>query len=398
MSLLEKFKAKKTSSATASAASWGVCRGMLGGHLGIWARLGKSQAELFRVVIRYEGINRIGKKQSGSFSYTFSPSLMGDVYRSIEMPRMFKEFLVGKEPAVEAKITVESMTSQDRQQQVFELRPILHCYRLKGKSIPGWVTAPTGWQAVDTAELAALKDSELKAHSDKIRAELEEKRKKEEAERIAKEEAAKKAAEEAAKAAAAKAAAAAKPAATAAAGAAAPVDRSQPTLAPGRVLVVYGSSTGNTKNVADAIKSEMGEAVDHVKNITEIHPADLAQFEKVIVGVPTWHIGEIQEDWGAVLPEIEALNFQGKKVAVFGLGDGKGYPETYVDAMAELVEKFEKKGAKLVGMWPTEGYDFKKSKALRDGKFLGLVIDVENQDHLSDKRVKAWVAQLQKEL
>ncbi|NBX83698.1 flavodoxin [bacterium] len=169
-------------------------------------------------------------------------------------------------------------------------------------------------------------------------------------------------------------------------------------MAPGKVLVVYGSSTGNTKNVAEAIKGEMGEAVDHVKNITEIHPADLAQFEKVIVGVPTWHIGEIQEDWGAVLSEIEALNFQGKKVAVFGLGDGKGYPETYVDAMAELVEKFEKKGAKLVGMWPTDGYDFKKSKAIRDGKFLGLVIDVENQDHLSDKRVKAWVAQLQKEL
>jgi flavodoxin I len=48
-------------------------------------------------------------------------------------------------------------------------------------------------------------------------------------------------------------------------------------------------------------------------------------------------------------------------------------------------------------MWPTDGYDFKKSKAVRDGKFLGLVIDVENQDHLSDKRVKAWVAQLQKE-
>ena len=91
----------------------------------------------------------------------------------------------------------------------------------------------------------------------------------------------------------------------------------------------------------------MGSSVDHVKNITEIHPADLANFENVIVGVPTWHIGEIQEDWGAVLPEIEALNFAGKKVAVFGLGDGKGYPETYVDAMAELVEKFEKKGAKL---------------------------------------------------
>ena len=42
--------------------------------------------------------------------------------------------------------------------------------------------------------------------------------------------------------------------------------------------------------------------------------------------------------------------------------------------------------------------DFKKSKALRDGKFLGLVIDIENQDNLTDKRVKAWALQLQKEM
>jgi flavodoxin I len=278
------------------------------------------------------------------------------------------------------------------------LRTALQSYRKKGIRIPSGLEECLHWKAVDSPELATLKDSELKAHSEKIKAELEEQLRKAEAEQKAREEAAKKAAEEAAKAAAAKlAAAAAKPVAGAVV-AAGPVDRSQPTLSSGKVLVVYGSSTGNTKNVAEAIKTEMGSSVDHCKNITEIHPADLAQFEKVIVGVPTWHIGEIQEDWGAVLPEIEALSFQGKKVAVFGLGDGKGYPDTYVDAMAELVEKFEKKGAQLVGLWPTDGYDFKKSKAIRDGKFLGLVIDVENQDHLSDKRVKAWVALLQKEL
>ncbi|NBX81620.1 hypothetical protein EBQ90_00810, partial [bacterium] len=140
MSLLEKLKPKKSSSPAAGAAAWGVCRGILGGHLGIWARLGKSQTELFRVVVHYDGTSKTGKKQSGSFSYTFSPSLMGDVYQSIEMPRVFKEFLVGKEPAAEAKITVEGITSQGKQQQVFELRPILHCYRLKGKDIPGWVS------------------------------------------------------------------------------------------------------------------------------------------------------------------------------------------------------------------------------------------------------------------
>jgi len=378
--------------------SLGLSRGSRGGHLGVWGKWGKSQAELYRVVFHYEGKTKTGENCGGNFSYTFGPALEGRFFQSLEMPRHFKEFLVGREPAKEGKVTVEFIASNGKSSQSFELRPVLLCYRQKGTAIPSGLTEAGPWLMADTVELASIGESELKAHSEKIKAELEERRKKEEAERIAKEEAAKKAAEEAAKAAAAKAAAAAAKPVAGAATAGGPVDRSKPTLPAGKVLVVYGSSTGNTKNVAEAIKAEMGEAADHVKNITEIHPADLAQFEKVIVGVPTWHIGEIQEDWGAVLPEIEALNFQGKKVAVFGLGDGKGYADTYVDAMAELVEKFEKKGAKLVGMWPTDGYDFKKSKAIRDGKFLGLVIDVENQDHLSDKRVKAWVAQLQKEL
>jgi flavodoxin I len=145
------------------------------------------------------------------------------------------------------------------------------------------------------------------------------------------------------------------------------------------------------------LKKELG-SVDYLKNITDIHPADLTVVENIIIGVPTWHIGELQDDWAAMLPEVKALAFAGKKVAVFGLGDGKGYADTYVDGMAELLEPFEKGGAKLCGLWPTDGYEFKKSKAIRDGKFLGLVIDVENQDNLTDKRVKSWASLIQKEM
>jgi len=395
--VLEKLNQLISSARIPSSSSLGICRGEKAGHLGVWGKFRGAQEELYRVVLSYDGETKSRQKLGGRFSYTFAPALSGSFFRSLEMPRIFKEFLVGKNPAISGKIKFEFTGSNGKKSEELDLRTVLRCYRLKGKSIPSGLVEAAFWSTVDSPELAALREADLKGHSDKVKAELEEKRKREEAERKAKEEAAKKAAEEAAKAAAAKAAAAAKPAASAAS-ASGPVDRSQPTLPAGKVLVVYGSSTGNTKTVAESIKAEMGSSVDHVKNITEIHPADLANFENVIVGVPTWHIGEIQEDWGAVLPEIEALNFAGKKVAVFGLGDGKGYPETYVDAMAELVEKFEKKGAKLVGMWPTEGYEFKKSKAIREGKFLGLVIDVENQDHLSDKRVKSWVAQLQKEL
>ncbi|RMF69726.1 MAG: flavodoxin FldA, partial [Cyanobacteria bacterium J069] len=47
--------------------------------------------------------------------------------------------------------------------------------------------------------------------------------------------------------------------------------------------------------------------------------------------------------------------------------------------------------------WPTDGYDFNESKAVRDGKFVGLAIDEDNQSDLTTERIQSWVAQLKRE-
>lgn len=65
--------------------------------------------------------------------------------------------------------------------------------------------------------------------------------------------------------------------------------------------------------------------------------------------------------------------------------------------MGILEEKIIERGGTTVGYWSTDGYEFSDSKALRDGKFVGLAIDEDNQSDLTDKRIKAWVAQLKKE-
>jgi hypothetical protein len=41
------------------------------------------------------------------------------------------------------------------------------------------------------------------------------------------------------------------------------------------------------------------------------------------------------------------------------------------------------RGARVVGAWPTDGYDFMASKAERDGEFVGLVLDLDNQKQCS---------------
>jgi flavodoxin I len=46
----------------------------------------------------------------------------------------------------------------------------------------------------------------------------------------------------------------------------------------------------------------------------------------------------------------------------------------------------------VVGAWDTDGYEFNASKAvLEDGRFLGLVLDQDNQKELSETRIDAWL-------
>ncbi|MFM8313400.1 MAG: flavodoxin [Deltaproteobacteria bacterium] len=389
MSLLKKLN---LSGSTQGPATFGISNGDEPGHLGVWGTWSTSESlEVFRVVVKAQSPDRT--LEVPTTSYTFAPGKNEPFVHSIETTQEMKQFLVGSDKAKSGQVTFEFWLDNNRvETKVFTLNEVIKNLRGKGSKAPSRAAIAEGYLSKDSAEIAALPHSGLKAHSEKVKSEIAEKLRKAEEERLRLEEEKKAAA---AKAQAEAAAKAAKPAAAAAGGA--PVDRTKPTLSPAKTAIFFGSSTGNTANVAESLKKELG-SVDYLKNITDIHPIDLTIVENIIIGVPTWHIGELQDDWAAMLPEVKALAFAGKKVAVFGLGDGKGYADTYVDGMAELLEPFEKGGAKLCGMWPTDGYEFKKSKAIRDGKFLGLVIDVENQDNLTDKRVKSWASQIQKEM
>ena len=86
------------------------------------------------------------------------------------------------------------------------------------------------------------------------------------------------------------------------------------------------------------------------------------------------------------------------ELAVFGLGDQKGYPENFCDAIGILVELLEECGAKVVGHTTLEGYNYESSKAERGGEFVGLPLDQENQARLTKGRIERWIKQLSKEM
>lgn len=91
---------------------------------------------------------------------------------------------------------------------------------------------------------------------------------------------------------------------------------------------------------------------------------------------------------------MEDLQLQGKKVAVFGLGDSVSYAENYADAAGELHDVFEQLGCKMYGYVSQEGYLHEESKSIRGDKFCGLLLDMVNQEELTPERVENWIEQL----
>jgi flavodoxin I len=166
-----------------------------------------------------------------------------------------------------------------------------------------------------------------------------------------------------------------------------------------KIGLFYGTQTGYTQTAAEMIQKEFGgNNVVDLYDISQIESKDFEKYNYIIIGCPTWNVGELQSDWEDFYEELNNINFAGKKVAYFGEGDEVGYPDTFQDAMGMLEAKISELGGETIGYWSTEGYEFSESKALQDGKFVGLALDEENQSDLTEVRIKTWVAQLKQEL
>ena len=165
------------------------------------------------------------------------------------------------------------------------------------------------------------------------------------------------------------------------------------------VGLFFGSDTGNTEAIAKMIQKKLGKKNVDVKDIAKSTKEDIAEFDLILLGIPTWYYGENQCDWDDFLPELEEIDFNDKLIAIFGLGDQEDYAEYFVDAMAPLRDIVESKGAIVVGNWSTEGYEFEASKALIDeNTFIGLALDEDRQPQLTESRVDAWIEQLNEEM
>lgn len=167
-----------------------------------------------------------------------------------------------------------------------------------------------------------------------------------------------------------------------------------------KIGLFYGSDTGNTECVAELLRDEIGEGI---VDIHEVFKTDLQdtfiQYDFIILGVPTWYDGEMQNEWANKLDDLAKIDLSNHKVAVYGLGDQEDWGEYFCDAIMPLALKAQESGATIIGHWPSEGYEFTQSIALIDEQtFIGLTLDEDRQAELTVSRVKTWLNQLKTEL
>ena len=166
-----------------------------------------------------------------------------------------------------------------------------------------------------------------------------------------------------------------------------------------KIGIFYGSTTGNTEMVAQEIQKLLGEDLVDLHDVESADKEQINDYELLLFGIPTWDIGELQEDWEDWIDNLNDpdVKLEGKKVAVFGVGDQEGYPDTFGDALKAVYDKLKARNAIIVcDKWPKDSYNFETSLGVKDGYLLGLMIDEDSQAELTQERIETYTEELKK--
>lgn len=169
-----------------------------------------------------------------------------------------------------------------------------------------------------------------------------------------------------------------------------------------KIGIFFGPERGSVDKCAHIIAKELNIDAEDIKSIKNTQPTDFLKYTHIIFGISTvgrntWENEAKGNDWDLFAPHLKNIDFSNKTVAIFGLGDQLTYPEHFVNAIGWLSELLTKLNVNTVGACSTDGYRFDDSEAIKDGKFIGLPIDEDNEPELTHSRVTNWVKQLKNE-
>lgn len=118
------------------------------------------------------------------------------------------------------------------------------------------------------------------------------------------------------------------------------------------ILIVYGTETGNAEMLAEDLGAHLES--DHavtVRNLSDTAPGDLVGPDLVVLVASSYGEGDPPASAKPFIAKLErdAPDLGGARVAVFGLGDKAGYPETFGQGSEKLGHMVKARGATLIG-------------------------------------------------
>lgn len=162
--------------------------------------------------------------------------------------------------------------------------------------------------------------------------------------------------------------------------------------------IFYAPSGGNVQKVARLLKQKLVTLHPDLFVISDITPMQLLDYHHLILvcstlGRNTWE-REQKDPWSSFIPRMLRIQLEGRQVAIVGLGDHVSYPNHFVDGMGILAHAVEESGGQLVGETDTVDYVFNDSRALKNGKFVGLPLDEDYEPEKTEARVDKWLKKI----
>lgn len=156
------------------------------------------------------------------------------------------------------------------------------------------------------------------------------------------------------------------------------------------IAIFYGSTSGSTQDVAEDIAKALGVDKSNLFDVAKAK-TDFSAYDLILFGSSTYGMGDLQDDWESYIDDLKGADLNGKKTAIFGLGDSSSYSDTFCDAMRKIYDVLKDKGAEVIGFTSTDGYSFDDSEAVIDGQFIGLALDNDNDPDETPARIANWV-------
>ncbi len=169
-----------------------------------------------------------------------------------------------------------------------------------------------------------------------------------------------------------------------------------------KIVLLFWVKGGNVDRAAQKVYSMFNPDDIDIFDVDSFNVDNIENYDLIIlggstIGAESWLDTKADNEWNRFFRKIEEHDLSGKYMAFFGLGDQVLYPDHFVDGLGIFKEEADKVNATIIGQWPVDGYKFTDSDGMKDGLFFGLALDGDNQDDLTDGRVKKWTDGLKKE-